>query len=41
MVVVDAIAMLVGQGRFGIECWTGIDPDEGAMQAAVEEVPAG
>jgi shikimate dehydrogenase len=36
--VLDGLAMLVGQGRIGIEYWTGIDPDEGVMRAALEEV---
>jgi shikimate dehydrogenase len=36
--VVDGLAMLVGQGRIGIEYWTGIDPDETVMRAALEEV---
>ena len=36
--VVDGLAMLVGQGRIGIRYWTGIDPDETVMRAALEEV---
>ncbi|MFO1048217.1 MAG: shikimate dehydrogenase [Geminicoccaceae bacterium] len=36
--VLDGLAMLVGQGRIGIEYWTGIDPDEGVMRAALEDV---
>ena len=36
--VVDGLAMLVGQGRTGIEYWTGIDPDEAVMRAALEAV---
>ena len=36
--VVDGLAMLVGQGRVGIERWTGIDPDEDVMRRALEEV---
>ena len=36
--VVDGLAMLVGQGRIGIEYWTGIDPDEAVMRAALEAV---
>lgn len=36
--VLDGLAMLVGQGRIGIEYWTGIDPDEGVMRAALEAV---
>jgi len=39
--VLDGLAMLVGQGRIGIEYWTGIDPDEGVMRRALEEVFAG
>jgi shikimate dehydrogenase len=36
--VLDGLAMLVGQGRIGIEYWTGIEPDEGMMRTALEEV---
>ena len=36
--VIDGLAMLVGQGRIGIEYWTGIDPDEAVMRAALEAV---
>ena len=36
--VVDGLAMLVGQGRIGIEYWTGIDPDEAVMRQALEEI---
>ena len=36
--VLDGLAMLVGQGRIGIEYWTGIDPDEDVMRAALEAV---
>ena len=36
--MIDGLAMLVGQGRIGIEYWTGIDPDESVMRAALEEV---
>jgi shikimate dehydrogenase len=34
----DGLAMLVGQGRIGIEYWTGVDPDEAVMRRALEEV---
>ena len=30
--ILDGLAMLVGQGRIGIEYWTGIDPDEAVMR---------
>ncbi len=36
--VIDGLAMLVGQGRIGIEYWTGVDPDEGVMRRALEEI---
>jgi shikimate dehydrogenase len=36
--VLDGLAMLVGQGRIGIEYWTGVDPDERVMRRALEEV---
>ena len=36
--VIDGLAMLVGQGRIGIEYWTGIDPDEAVMRTALEAV---
>jgi len=36
--VLDGLAMLVGQGRIGIEYWTSIDPDEGVMRRTLEEV---
>ena len=36
--VLDGLAMLVGQGRIGIEYWTGIDPDEIVMRKALEDV---
>lgn len=36
--VIDGLAMLVGQGRIGIEYWTGVDPDAGVMRAALEAV---
>ena len=39
--VIDGLAMLVGQGRIGISYWTGIDPDEGVMRKALEDVFAG
>ena len=36
--VIDGLAMLVGQGRIGIEYWTGVDPDEAVMRQALEEI---
>jgi len=36
--VIDGLAMLVGQGRIGIEYWTGVDPDATVMRAALEAV---
>ena len=36
--ILDGLAMLVGQGRIGIEYWTGIDPDEAVMRQALEDV---
>ena len=36
--VIDGLAMLVGQGRIGIEYWTGVDPDAAVMRAALEAV---
>ena len=36
--VIDGLAMLVGQGRIGIAYWTGIDPDEAVMRAALEAI---
>ncbi len=36
--VIDGLAMLVGQGRIGIEYWTGVDPDETVMRQALEEI---
>ena len=39
--VVDGLAMLVGQGRIGINYWTDIDPDEAVMRKALEEMFAG
>jgi shikimate dehydrogenase len=36
--IIDGLAMLVGQGRIGIEYWTGVDPDETVMRRALEEV---
>jgi shikimate dehydrogenase len=36
--VIDGLAMLVRQGRVGIEYWTGVDPDETVMRQALEEI---
>ena len=36
--VIDGLAMLVGQGRIGIEYWTGVDPDEAVMRRALEDL---
>ena len=36
--VIDGLGMLVGQGRIGIEYWTGVDPDESVMRQALEDV---
>jgi len=36
--VIDGLGMLVGQGRLGIQYWTGLMPDEAPMRAALEEV---
>lgn len=36
--VIDGLGMLVGQGRIGIEYWTGIDPDPQVMRRALEDV---
>lgn len=36
--VIDGLAMLVGQGRIGIEYWTGVDPNEAVMRQALEDV---
>lgn len=36
--VIDGLGMLVGQGRIGVEYWTGVDPDEGVMRKALEDV---
>ena len=36
--VIDGLGMLVGQGRIGIEYWTGIDPDPAPMRQALEEI---
>lgn len=37
-VTLDGLGMLVNQGRIGINYWTGVDPDERVMRAALEEV---
>ena len=39
--VIDGLGMLVGQGRLGIEFWTGLMPDEAPMRQALEEVFGG
>lgn len=36
--VIDGLGMLVGQGRIGIEYWTGVDPDEAVMRQALEDI---
>ena len=36
--VIDGLGMLVGQGRLGIQYWTGVMPDAGPMRAALERV---
>ena len=36
--VIDGHGMLVGQGRIGIEYWTGVDPDETVMRRALEDI---
>ena len=36
--VIDGLGMLVGQGRIGIEYWTGVDPDETVMRQALEDI---
>ena len=38
--MIDGLAMLVGQGRIGIEYWTGIVAGEGVMSRALEGVLA-
>ena len=37
-VTLDGLGMLVNQGRIGINYWTGVDPDERVMRAALEDV---
>ena len=39
--VLDGLGMLVGQGRIGVEYWTGVDPDEAIMREALERVFGG
>ena len=39
--VLDGLGMLVGQGRIGVEYWTGVDPDEAMMREALERVFGG
>ena len=34
--VLDGLGMLVGQGAIGIRHWTGVDPDQAVMRAALE-----
>ena len=34
--VLDGLGMLVGQGAIGIRHWTGVDPDQSVMRAALE-----
>ena len=36
--VIDGLGMLVGQGRLGIQYWTGVMPDAGPMRGALESV---
>ncbi len=36
--VIDGLGMLVGQGRLGIQYWTGVMPDAGPMREALEAV---
>jgi shikimate dehydrogenase len=36
--VIDGLGMLVGQGRLGIQYWTGVMPDAGPMRGALEKV---
>ncbi len=36
--VIDGLGMLVGQGRIGIEYWTGIDPNPQPMRQALEDI---
>jgi shikimate dehydrogenase len=39
--VIDGLGMLVGQGRLGIQYWTGVMPDAEPMRAALEAVFGG
>ena len=34
--VLDGLGMLVGQGAIGIRHWTGVEPDQAVMRAALE-----
>jgi len=36
--VLDGLGMLVGQGAIGIRHWTGVDPDQAVMRAALEGI---
>jgi len=36
--VIDGLGMLVGQGRLGIQYWTGVMPDAAPMREALEDV---
>lgn len=36
--VIDGLGMLVGQGRIGVQYWTGLSPDERVMREALERV---
>jgi shikimate dehydrogenase len=39
--VIDGLGMLVGQGRLGVQYWTGVLPDGRVMREALEKVFAG
>jgi shikimate dehydrogenase len=39
--VIDGLGMLVGQGRLGIQYWTGVMPDGAVMRKALEDVFGG
>jgi len=39
--VIDGLGMLVGQGRLGIQYWTGVLPDEAPMRKALEDAFGG
>lgn len=36
-ITIDGLGMLVNQGVIGVQHWTGIDPDAGAMRVALEK----